>query len=291
MDSAQILQLLLSGLTSGSIYALIALGLTIILNSTDVINVAQGEIVVLGGVLTVTFVNGLGLPLPLGIAAAVAAVGIVGGGIYLIAIDPIRQSPAMTLVMVTLAVSMMMSSSAGLIWGYDPMRVATASVDKPIDLFGAAIVPQAIWIFIIAAVTMIALHQFYNRTRLGRAMLACNVDQELALLAGINARRMVLGSFVVGAGFAGLAGALITPLTSISVYIGLSYTLKGFAAAVFGGLGKSSGAVIGGLAIGLMESFGGGLVSTGYRDFLALLVILVVLIFRPSGLLGSRLSG
>jgi branched-chain amino acid transport system permease protein len=284
------MQLTFGGLTAGSVYALIALGLTMILNSTDVINVAQGEIVMIGGVLAVVLVKQAGLPLPLAVVLTVGLAALLGGTIYTLTIDPVRDSPPMTLVMITLAGSMILSAAAGLIVGYDPMITPAPADEAPLHLFGAAIAPQTIWILGVAAACMLGLHQFYNRTRIGQAMLACNVDRQLAALAGINVRAMVLGSFIVGAGFAGLAGALIVPLTSVNVLVGLSYTLKGFAAAVFGGLGNSLGAVVGGLCLGLLEAFCGGVLSTGYRDFITLAIILVVLLVRPSGILGARLE-
>ncbi|MGE0798595.1 MAG: branched-chain amino acid ABC transporter permease [Lautropia sp.] len=289
MDISNFLQLLFGGLTLGSVYALIALGLTMILNSTDVINVAQGEIVMIGGVVAVVLVRQAGLPMPLAIVLTVLLAAALGGIIYAATIDPVKDAPAMTLVMITLAGSMILSAAAGLLVGYDPMITPASASDQPVHFMGAAIAPQAIWILAVAAASMVALHQFYNRTRIGQAMLACNVDRQLATLMGINARAMVLGSFVVGAGFAGLAGALIVPLTSVNVLVGLTYTLKGFAAAVLGGLGNSMGAVIGGLALGMLEAFGGGVLSTGYRDFITLTIILLLLIVRPQGILGSRL--
>ncbi len=290
MDTSNLLQFLLAGLTTGSVYALIALGFTVILNSTDVINVAQGEMVMLGGVFAVTFVKLLGLPAGVAILAAVLLVALLGAVMHTTVIAPVRHAPPMTFVMITLAVSVILSSSAALIWGSDPMHIPSLVGDQPYVLFGAALAPQILWILGVAATTMVGLHVFYNRTRVGQAMLACNIDRDMAALVGIDVRRMVLSSFMLGAAMAGLAGALVTPLTSVSVYVGLTYTLKGFAAAVFGGLGKSQGAVVGGLGLGLLEAFGSGLLSTGYRDFISLSVILLVLLVRPSGLLGSRLE-
>lgn len=291
MSPEQILQFALSGITVGSIYALVALGFTLVFNATGIINFAQGQFVMLGGLLAATFTNALGWPLPLAVAASVVLTAVIGGVIEVLTIHPMRGRPLFTLIMITLGISIVLETVALLLWGTDPIFVPPFSGDRPLPFFGATLQPQMLWVLGVALLTMIGLQLFYRHTMLGQAMLACSINADAAASIGIDARRMVLLAFVLAAALGGLGGVLVAPITTTGYQAGLLMSLKGFAAAIVGGMGSSLGAVIGGLALGLVESLGTGMVSSGYKDAIALGVLVVFLILRPQGLTGVRSVG
>lgn len=288
MTPEQVLQFVMSGITVGSIYGLVALGFTLVFNATGIINFAQGQFVMVGGLLATTFTNTLGWPLPAAVVTAVLLTAALGGAIEVLAIHPIRQRPVFTLIMITLGVSIILETAALLLWGYDPIFLPPFSSDQPLPFFGATLQPQMLWVLGVALATMSGLQLFYRRTMLGQAMLACSINADAAASVGIDPRRIVLLAFVLAAGLGALGGVLIAPITTTSYQVGLLMALKGFAAAIVGGIGSSLGAVIGGLALGLVESLGTGLVSSGYKDGITLAVLVIFLILRPQGLLGGR---
>ena len=288
MNSDVLLQFAVSGVTAGSIYALVALGFTLIFNATGIINFAQGQFVMLGGLIATTFANTLGWPLALAVVTAVALTTAVGAAVEALTIRPMRRSSVFTLIMITLGVSIILETAALLIWGTDPIFLPSFSGDAPISFFGATLQPQMIWVLAGTVAAMAALWAFYRYTIFGQAMLACSINADAAASVGINRTRMVMVAFALAAALGGLGGVLIAPITSTSYSIGLIMALKGFSAAIIGGMGSSLGAVVGGLALGLAEAFGTGLISSGYKDALALCLLIVFLVFRPQGLLGGK---
>lgn len=288
MTTDVLLQFAVSGVTAGSIYALVALGFTLIFNATGIINFAQGQFVMLGGLIATTFANTFGWPLALAVVTAVALTTVVGAAVEALTIRPMRRSSVFTLIMITLGVSIILETGALLIWGTDPIFLPSFSGDAPISFFGATLQPQMIWVLAGTVAAMAALWAFYRYTIFGQAMLACSINADAAASVGINRTRMVMVAFALAAALGGLGGVLIAPITSTSYSIGLSMALKGFSAAIIGGMGSSLGAVIGGLALGLAEAFGTGLISSGYKDALALCLLIVFLVFRPQGLLGGK---
>jgi len=289
MQFDQFLQYLISGITSGSIYALIALGFTLIYNSTQVINFAQGEFTMLGGLTAVTFYAVLGLPLPLALLLAVIVVTIIGILFERLAIYPLRNASVITLIIVTVGVSIVIKNVAMILWGRDPLTLPAFSGEKPIEFYGAFIVPQTLWVIGLTAIAVIILQIFYKRTIMGKAMKACSLNRTAARLMGINSSNIVLLSFAMSAGFGALAGVLITPIAMTSYSVGSFLGLKGFAGAVLGGLGNPLGAVVGGLLLGILESLSIGFIASGYKDAIAFLILLLVLFFKPSGILGARI--
>ena len=288
MSPEQIVQFLVSGVTVGSIYGLVALGFTLVFNATGIINFAQGQFVMLGGLLATTFTNTLAWPLPAAVVTAILLTAVIGAAIEVVAIHPMRHRPVFTLIMITLGVSIILESAALLLWGHDPIFLPSFSGDQPLPFFGATLQPQMLWVLGVAVLAMMALQFFYRRTRLGQAMLACSINADAAASMGIDPRRIVLLAFVLAAALGALGGVLVAPIASTSYQVGLLMALKGFAAAIVGGMGSSLGAVIGGLALGVVESLGTGVVSSGYKDGIALGVLVVFLILRPQGLLGER---
>jgi branched-chain amino acid transport system permease protein len=285
--SAQLTQYLLSGLTVGAIYALVALGFSMIYNASQVINFAQGEFVMIGGMATVWFI-GMGLPLPLAALAAIGAATLVGLLLEKFAVEPARDAPVVTLIIITIGASILLRGIASVIWEKKIHALPAFSGEQPIALGGATLTPQSLWVIGVAAAVVAALWWFFNRTLAGKAMLATSHNRLAAELAGIGVRRVLLVSFGLSAALGALAGILIAPITFTSWDVGVMLGLKGFAAAILGGLGSGPGAVVGGLALGMIESLGAGYVSSAYKDVIAFLVMLAVLMFMPSGLLGRH---
>jgi len=285
--AGQIFQYLITGLTVGSIYAMVAVGFNIIYNVTEIINFAQGEFVVLGGLIMVFFFGVLRLPLILAFPATVILVTLVGILLDRLAIRPIRQPTVLTLIIATIAASILIKGAAMLIWGKDPYALPAFSGRTPIMVFGAVIQPQYFWVIGFLIIIVIALSIFFDRTIIGKAMIACADNPDAARLVGINVQQMVLLSFALSAAIGAVAGITVTPISLMEYDRGAMLAVKGFGAAVLGGLGSFPGAIVGGLIMGTIESLGAGLISSAYKDAFALIVLLIVLFFKPSGILGS----
>jgi branched-chain amino acid transport system permease protein len=285
--AGQLFQYLITGITVGSIYAMVAVGFNIIYNVTEIINFAQGEFVMLGGLIMVFFHVIIGLPLIMAFPSTVILVTLVGILLDRLAIRPIRQPTVLTLIIATIAASILLKGAAMFIWGKDPYDLPAFSGRNPITVFGAVIQPQYLWVIGFLIVIVIILSIFFNRTIIGKAMIACADNPDAASLVGINVNQMILLSFALSAAIGAVAGITVTPISLMEYDRGAMLAVKGFGAAILGGLGSFPGAILGGLIMGAIESFGAGLISSGYKDAFALIVLLIVLFFRPSGILGS----
>jgi branched-chain amino acid transport system permease protein len=282
---AEFLQFFFSGLTVGAVYALVALGFTLIYNASDVINFAQGEFVMLGGMSTVFLVMA-GVPIPLAALLAVLLTVAIGIALYYLAIGPARGASAVTLIMITIGASIFLRGAAQVVFDKRFHSLPPLLGSEPIRLGGAAILPQSLVVLSGAAMIVILLWVFIDRTLLGKAVIATAANRLAAWLVGINTRRIVGLSFAISAGIGSIAGILVTPITLTSYDVGTLLALKGFAAAMLGGIGSAVGAVIGGLLLGMLEAFSAGYVSSKYKDAVAFLIILVVLFAIPNGLFG-----
>jgi branched-chain amino acid transport system permease protein len=287
--SAQLAQYLLSGITIGAIYALVALGFSIIFNASHVINFAQGEFVMIGGMTTVSLI-GTGLPSPLAIVAAVAVAAAVGLALEKFAVEPARGAPVVTLIIITIGASIFLRGLATLVWDKKLHTLPPFSGQRPIEIAGAALLPQSLWVLGVTLAIVLLLWWFFGRTLLGKAILATSHQRLAAQLVGINVRRIVFISYGLSAALGAVAGILITPITLTSWDVGIMLGLKGFAAAVLGGLGSGPGAVLGGLVLGIAETLSAGYLSSAYKDVIAFVLMLAVLFFRPRGLLGGRIT-
>jgi branched-chain amino acid transport system permease protein len=285
--SAQLTQYLLSGVTIGAIYALVALGFSIIFNASHVINFAQGEFVMIGGMTTVALA-GAGLPLPAAMIAAVLLAALVGLALEKFAVEPARGAPVVTLIIITIGASILLRGLATLVWDKKLHTLPPISGGAPIEIAGAALLPQSLWVLGVTLAIVLALSWFFGRTLLGKAMLATSHQRVAAQLVGINVRRILLVSFGLSGALGAVAGILITPITLTAWDVGTMLGLKGFAAAVLGGLGSGPGAVLGGLVLGVAETLSAGYLSSAYKDVIAFVLMLAVLFFRPTGILGSR---
>jgi branched-chain amino acid transport system permease protein len=282
---AEFLQFAFSGLTVGAVYALVALGFTLIYNASGVVNFAQGEFVMLGGMSTV-FLAIAGVPLPLAALIAVIVAVAIGLALHRFAIEPARGASPVTLIMITIGASIFLRGAAQIVFDKRFHSLPPLLGADPIRFGGAAILPQSLVVVAGAAIVVVLLWAVIDRTLLGKAVIATAVNRLAARLVGINTRRIVDFSFAVSAAIGAVAGILVTPITLTSYDVGTLLALKGFAAAMLGGIGSAPGAVAGGLIVGLLEAFSAGYISSSYKDAVAFLVILAVLFIMPQGLLG-----
>lgn len=279
------LQLFLSGIGTGSIYALIAVGFNVIFKSTGALNFAQGEWVMLGGMTAAAaFATQIGLLPAVAVALLVAcAVGILSERLV---VAPLRTSTPMLITLISIGLAICTKSAVMLTLGKNPAGYPGFSGDTIFHLWGASIPMQTLWIIGITAVFMVLTHLFFEHTIVGKALRAVAADREAASLVGINVQHAVLWSFAFGALAGGLAGVIITPLTFTSYDQGTLLGFKGFCAAMLGGVGNIYGAVLGGLLLGLLEAFSAGYLTSHFKDAVAFVVLLAILFGRPSGLLG-----
>jgi branched-chain amino acid transport system permease protein len=344
---ADILQYVFSGITVGAIYAMVGLGFTMVYNSTSIINLAQGEFVMLGGLLGVTFVGimkKLGMPFHLAIlvafllaASATTLVGILmekiaieptdrltvfhyGGiaaltlglcrsvlnislavsligalGVVLAAylllknrrLDAMKNPTVLQLIIITIALSIVIRGLAMFVFGKDPYFMDHFVPETSIGIFGATVLPQTLLVLAVIIMVVILVGLFFGFTITGKAMQACAFNRNTAKLMGINDRWMILLSFAMSAFVGAVAGYVVTPITLMDYDRGPMLALKGFGAAVLGGLGNGYGAVAAGFILGILEALGAGMISSGYKDAISLVILLVVLFWKPSGLFGS----
>jgi branched-chain amino acid transport system permease protein len=283
----ELMQFILSGLTVGAVYALVALGFTIIYNASDVVNFAQGEFVMLGGMITV-FAHAAGMPLPLAAVIAILATAGVGVALNKLAIEPARGAPVVSLIIITIGASIFIRGVTQLVFDKQLHRFPAFSGDAPIRILGATILPQSLWVMAGAVAVFIALWLFFTRTLTGKAILATSNNRLAAQLVGINTNWVMTLSFALSAGIGALAGVLVTPITLVSYDVGIALALKGFAAAMLGGMGNPKGALVGGILLGLFEALTAGYLSSQYKDAAAFIVILAVLFAMPQGLFGKK---
>lgn len=284
---SEFMQFLLSGLTVGAVYALVALGFTIIYNASDVANFAQGEFVMLGGMITAA-AYAVGVPLPLAALMAILLTAAAGVLLNKLAIEPARGAPVVSLIIITIGASIFIRGLVQLVLGKQLHNIPAFTGDDPIRVLGATILPQSLWVIAGALGIFFLLWLFFNHTLTGRAVLATANNRIAALLVGINTNYIMTLSFAVSAAIGALAGVLVTPITLTSYDIGMTMALKGFAAAMLGGMGNPKGALVGGIALGILEAMTAGYISSQYKDAAAFIMILAVLFFMPQGLFGSK---
>jgi branched-chain amino acid transport system permease protein len=288
MSADQFVQYLMSGLTQGSIYALIGLGFTIIYAVTRIINFAQGEFVMLGGMFSFTLASSVGMPLVPAIILSVIIAAAVGAIMYALAIRTARGASVVSLIIITIGVAIFIRGIAGQIWGVDFVRPPFFSGDKSIEFLGAYIHPQALWIIGITLVVTVILHLFLSYTMVGKALKACAINPVASSLVGINPRAMALLAFALAAALGGIGGVVMAPLIMTSYSVGVMLGLKGFVAAAIGGFKSPIAAVVGGILLGVVESLAvaadWGPFTSAYKDAIALVVLLMILLIRSGRL-------
>ena len=281
-------QYLFAGITYGSIYAIVAIGFNIIYNTTGIINFAQGEFVMLGGMLTIFLLTVLHMSLVPAILLAIVVSTVVGVLFERFAIRPLKDAQPLSLIIITIGASIFIRGVAMLIWGKDTHALPAFSSSDPLYIAGATILPQHLWILGVTVLIIIASRVFFNHSIVGKAMRACSYNPLAAGLVGINVKSMVLLSFALSAAIGSMAGIIIAPLTMTSYDVGVMLGLKGFCAVIIGGMSSGMGTVLGGLLLGLLESLGAGYISASYKDAIAFIILLLILFIRPEGLLRKK---
>lgn len=285
----QIVQFLVTGITVGSTYALVGLGFALIYNASDVVNFAQGEFVMLGAMIAIALLSA-GWPLPLAAIAATLLTVLACLLLERFAIEPSAGASVVSTIIITIGAAIFLRGVALLLWGKGFHSLPPFSGDAPLHLGGATLLPQSLWVLGLTVLLVGLVHLFFNRTLLGKALLACSFNRTAAQLVGINVRVMLRLAYGLSAGLGASAGILIAPITFSSYDAGIMLGLKGFSAAIVGGIGHPMGAVAGGLLLGVLESLSAGLISSGYKDAIAFLFVLLVLFFQPTGLFGHKVT-
>jgi branched-chain amino acid transport system permease protein len=284
----QLFQYILSGLSNGAIYALIGFGFAVIFNATGIINFAQGEFVMLGGMLTIFFLSVFKIPLVEAILLAIVVSTFVGILFERFAIRPLKDAKPLRMIIITIGASIFIRGATMLIWGKDTHALPAFSGDDPLYIAGATVLPQHIWILGMTILIIIASRIFFNHSIVGKAMRACSYNPRAAELVGINVKSMILLSFALSSAIGSLAGIIIAPLTMTSYDVGVMLGLKGFCAVIIGGMSSGMGTVIGGFVLGLLESLGAGFISASYKDAIAFIILLLILFVRPEGLFRKK---
>jgi len=294
MPSSLILQAVLAGITSGFVYALIGVGIAVIFRGSHIVNAMQGEFAVVGALVAVFASAGAGLPLPLAATLGVAAGAGLGVLIDLLFVRPMKRRKASEESFLLLTIGLAFTLSAGALYfaGRDS-HLLPPIVEGVYAIGGATIPNHALWLIALAVAVVAALRLFYRRTLLGLSMAAASADPDGATTIGIDVNRARLLTFLLGGGVGAVAGILVSPLIAMNYHMGIVYTLKGFAAAILGGIANPLGAVVGGIVLGLLESLAAVGFPSGYRDGVAMALLIVIMIVMPNGLIGraGRVGG
>lgn len=286
---SELLQFLFSGLTVGAMYALAALGYALIYNASHIVNFAQGEFIMLGAMTAAAMVEA-GSGLPLAITVAVVASTLTGALMERLAIRPARGAPLITLLIITLGVALVIRGVIQVMLGKGNHALPAFSGDVPLRVAGATLVPQSLWVLGVTVAVVVVLAWYFGRTLSGKGMLATSHNPLAASLVGIGTDRVMLMSFAMSGALGAVGGVITAPITFTSYDAGVVLGLKGFAAAALGGIGSGPGAIVGGLVLGVMEALAAGYVSAAYKDAVAFVLILLVLMFMPRGLFGARVT-
>jgi branched-chain amino acid transport system permease protein len=288
MDSHQLLQYLLSGVTTGSVYAIVGIGFNIIYSSTGIINFAQGEFLMLGGMISVSLSPFM--PLAAAIAIAVLVTGLVGVLLQLVFLSWLKNPAVLRMIIITIGLSILVREASLHVWDEKVRALPfwTGNETASLAVLGARISPQVLWVLGVSALMVGALTLFFRRTFTGRAMRACASNATAARLCGIRTSTLVTLSFFIAAATGALAGCVVSPLTQTQYDMGTSLAVKGFTCAVLGGLGNITAAVAAGLLVGVLESASISILPLAYKDVVALAIMLGILFFRPQGLFGRR---
>ncbi len=280
-------QYLVAGITYGTIYAIVARGFNIIYNTTGIINFAQGEFVMLGGMIAVTLHHIF--PLPVAIFTSVIVTMIVGALIEILFIRWLDKPSVLRMIIITIGLSILIRETALFIWGESVKALPyfTGTEVTSINIGGVFVSPQVLWVIGISGIMVALLSFFFNYTLLGRQMRACSANRDAARLCGINAKNMVTLSFMLSAAIGALGGCIVSPITYVQYDSGTPLAIKGFTVAILGGLGNSTAAVVAGMILGVLESFSIWMLPAAYKDVVSIAVLLIILFARPSGILGS----
>lgn len=282
------MQFFYSGITSGSIYALVAIGFNIIYNTTGIINFAQGEFVMLGGMFVYSLLYMAGIPFFFSFVLAIILAFVFGIIFERIFIRYVRVKTELNLITITIAASMILRGLSMVIWGRDTLLVKNFIPSEVIYLYKGTLTTESILVVLVSLTVSFILTFFFKKTKYGKAFRACYEDKTAASVCGIDVKKVVMASFGIAAMLGAIAGIVVSPITYVTYNDGIMTGLKGFSAAILGGLGSFWGGIAGGILLGVSESFFASVIPSGYKDAMAFLIILLILFFRPQGLFGKK---
>ena len=289
----QILQYLINGVSIGAVYAIIALGYTMVYGIAKMLNFAHGDVIMVGAYISFCVTAYLGLPAIVSVIAAVIVCTLLGITIEGLAYKPLRGTPSLAVLITAIGVSYFLQNAAQLIWGAAPKNFTSLVTMKPIMLFdgGLVITGEAILTVVVSALVMVGLTLFTTKTRTGKAMRAVSEDRDAAQLMGINVNRTISTTFAIGAALAAIAGVLLcSTVPTLQPTTGSMPGIRAFTAAVFGGIGSMPGAMLGGILLGIIETLSKKYISTDFSDAIVFAVLIIILLLKPAGLLGKQVQ-
>ncbi len=291
MNLSLFVQSIFAGVSNGFVYGLIGLGIAVIFRGTRIVNAMQGEFCVVGGMAAVLLLDHWGMPLAFSMLCATLLGGLLGIVLEWVPVRALHRRGGNEdgFLLLTLGVAFAISAWILYFVGRDSRALPGLGGEAMLVFADAAIRVHAVWLIVISTMVMFALKWFYSKTHFGLSMMAASIDADGAATSGIDVRFMRTATFCLGGLIGGLAGVLVTPLTTVHYAMGLLLTLKGFAAAILGGLTNPFGAVLGGVTLGLLEALAIAFVSSGYKDVIAMSMLIVIMILLPNGMLGRRL--
>ena len=287
------LQYLINGISIGAVYAIIALGYTMVYGIAKMLNFAHGDVIMVGAYMSYSVTSYLGLPTAVGIAVAVLVCTLLGILIEGLAYKPLRGVPSLAVLITAIGVSYFLQNAAQLIWGSAPKNFKSIVAMKPVVLFGGqlTITGEVIYTIVASVLIMVALTLFINKSRMGKAMRAVSEDRAAAQLMGINVNQTISTTFAIGSALAAIAGVLLcSTVPTLMPTTGSMPGIRAFTAAVFGGIGSIPGAMLGGILLGIIETFSKAYLSTQFSDAIVFLVLIVILLVKPAGLLGKQIQ-
>lgn len=280
------LQTLVGGLGMGAVYALVAMGFSIVYRTMGLVNFAHADVVMIGAFLAATFFVTMHLPFVVALVGAIVVTGVIGLAIERV-LRPLESKDLNLMLLGTIGFGIMLQSAAILVWGSFGIAVPTPIPNLPLDLGGVIVTTYQMLVLAVSAVAMLLLYLFLDRTKLGTAMQAAAMDRSAATAMGVNVATSNAIAFVIGSAIAALAGALVGPLLYVNPTLGVYVGIKGFAAAILGGFGSIPGAIVGGLIFGLIEAFAAGPLSA-YSELLTFVVFALAMMVRQTGIFGER---
>ncbi len=286
---ANVIQILVSGLAYGAIYALVALGFVLIFNAVGVVNFAQGEFIMIPSFIGVTLLAAVGLPWPLAYLLVLAAMVVFGLLFNYVAFYPLRNRPYLPVVISTIGASIVLRNGAQLVFGPTPQRFPGLFTGN-LSVGGVTVAQQYILILAVTIVLLVVQYLLFERTTLGKQLQAVAQDKQMAMLLGINVAAMIAITFIYSALLGGAAALLVAPILTVRTSMGALISLKAFSASIIGGFGNVPGAIAGGLLVGVIEAFAGRYLNPAYTDAWAFVVLIAFLFIRPRGIFGERIA-
>lgn len=282
-------QQVLNGLTNGSLYALMAVGVTMVYKSLGMLNFAHGDTMMIGTFITLAFIN-VGVPFYIAILLGIVCAAMLGFLLERIILRKVKFSSFVNLLIATVGVSYVLRNTGMVIWGTSPRLFPSMFPETLIRIGNFNVTPQGIGIILISLAIISGLHLFFTRVKVGKCMQLASSDPEGAAMMGINVTYMRFLTFGISAGLAAIAGIMIAPLTYARVDMSATIGMKAFAAAILGGIGNLWGALLGGVLLGIIEAVGAAYISTAYRDAFSFILLFIVLFVKPTGLLNKKIE-